>query len=139
MNATCDNGIGVRLTLLEMVLADTPRRIAPPLAKRITTGDYRAKAEALLDKSDGVLLARVWQMVFPCATDALPDRRGMIEDLADFAEVLRPSLHGMQANKLCRLIAAYAANRNRSQGFVKRLIRTLSRPSGPRAHVSSRA
>ena len=39
----------------------------------------------------------------------LPDRRGIIEDLADFAVVLRPSLDGMQANRLCRLVEKYAA------------------------------
>jgi hypothetical protein len=33
----------------------------------------------------------------------------MVEDLADFAEVLQPSLDGMKANKLCRLIEKYAA------------------------------
>jgi hypothetical protein len=73
---------------------------------------YRAKIELLLDESKDDRLADVWQRVCPFPIDAareLPDRRGIIEDLADFAEVLRPNLRGMQGNRLCRLIEKYAA------------------------------
>ena len=73
---------------------------------------YRAKIESLLDKSRAERLARVWQRVCPFPVDLesdLPDRRGIIKDLADFAEVLRPNLEGMKAHCLCRLIENYAA------------------------------
>jgi hypothetical protein len=73
---------------------------------------FRAKIQSLLRKSEDGPLACVWQLVYPCAIDPLrelPDRRGIIEDLADFAEVLRPNLNGMHADRLCRLIARYAS------------------------------
>jgi hypothetical protein len=73
---------------------------------------YRAKIEALLDKSRHERLADVWQRAcpFPIGSEyELPDRRGIIADLTDFAEVLQPNLEGMQANRLCRLIEKYAA------------------------------
>jgi hypothetical protein len=139
MHATSDNAIGVRLTLLGMALEGKPRRESPPIVTQAAPGDYRTKTESLLGKSDSALLARVWQQVFPCHTDVLPDRGAMIADLADFAEVLRPGLHGMHADRLCRLIAAYAANRRRSQNFVTRLVATVARPSRPRVHVGAQA
>jgi hypothetical protein len=73
---------------------------------------YRAKIETLLAESQDERLADVWQRVSPFPIDPgcqLPDRRGIIADLADFAEVLRPSLDGMQAHRLCGLIEKYAA------------------------------
>jgi hypothetical protein len=39
----------------------------------------------------------------------LPDRQAIIEDLADFAEALQPSLDDMKADRWCRLIEKYAA------------------------------
>jgi hypothetical protein len=72
----------------------------------------RAKIESLLDESRDERLAGVWQRVYPLPIDSaseLPDRRGIIEDLADFAEVLQSSLDGMEANRLCWLIETYAA------------------------------
>jgi hypothetical protein len=100
-----------------------PLATIPAWAKRPTTsGVYRAKVEVLLGRADAALLSSVWQEVFPCVADKLPDRRGMIEDLADFAEVLRPQLAGMRPNQLCRLIQANAAGRKRSQRFLRRLI-----------------
>jgi hypothetical protein len=88
---------------------------------------YRARIESLLDESGDEPLADVWQRVCPFPVDAaceLPDRRGIIEDLADFAEVLRPSLDGMQAHRLCRLIEKYAARGSRQlDQAVSRLAR----------------
>jgi hypothetical protein len=87
------------------IKADTARRTAARKA-------YRAKIESLLEKSADESLADVWQRVCPFAVDPaceFPNRRGIIRDLADFAEVLRPSLEGMKAHRLCRLIEKYAA------------------------------
>jgi hypothetical protein len=73
---------------------------------------YRAKIESLLDESGYEPLAEVWQRVCPFAIDPaydLPNRRGIIKDLADFAEVLQPSLNSMEARQLCGLIEKYAA------------------------------
>ena len=73
---------------------------------------YRAKIESLLNELNDEPLADVWQRVCPLPIGPayeLPDRRGIIEDLADFAEVLRPRLGGMEANRLCRLVEKYAA------------------------------
>jgi hypothetical protein len=84
---------------------DTTRRTAARKA-------YRAKIESMLDESSDEPLADVWQRSYPFPIDPaaeLPDRRGIIEDLADFAEVLQPSMDGMKANRLLRLIEKYAA------------------------------
>lgn len=73
---------------------------------------YRAKIESLLDKSRDEQLADVWRRVYPLPIDAaynLPDRQGIIEDLADFAAVLQPNLDRMKADRLCQLIEKYAA------------------------------
>jgi hypothetical protein len=73
---------------------------------------YRAKIESLLDESRDERLADVWQRVYPFPIDPayeLPDRRGMLEDLADFAERLQLSLDGVKADQLCRLIEKCAA------------------------------
>ena len=71
--------------------------------------DYRARIEALLDKANGEVLADLWQEVCPYPVDELPEHHAIIEDLADFAEVLQPHLADMQADELCRLIQKYAA------------------------------
>jgi hypothetical protein len=73
---------------------------------------YRAKIESLLNESHDEPLAAVWRRVCPLPIGPefrMPNRRGMIRDLADFAEVLQPSLHGMKADRLCRLVEKYAA------------------------------
>jgi hypothetical protein len=83
---------------------DSARRMAARKA-------YRAKIESLLNESNDELLAGVWQRVCPMHIGAayeLPDRRGIIKDLVDLAEVLKPSLTDMKANRLCRLIETYA-------------------------------
>jgi hypothetical protein len=82
---------------------------------------YRATIEALLDKANGEVLADLWQKVCPYPVDELPERQGIIEDLADFAEVLRPRLADMQADELCRLIQRYAVQRSRQPSFVRSL------------------
>jgi hypothetical protein len=78
--------------------------------------------EALLDKVDDPVLAYLWWQICPLHVDQLPDRQGIIADLADFAEVLQPRLSGMQASQLCRLIEAYATKYRRSQRFVRNLL-----------------
>jgi hypothetical protein len=99
--------------------------------------DTRAKIEALLDKANGEVLADLWQELFPCPADELPERRAIIEDLADFAEVLRPRLADMGADQLCWLIEKYAGKRSRSRSFVQSLIwgvdgpATVDAQSGP--------
>jgi hypothetical protein len=66
-----------------------------------------AKIKALLDEADGRRLAKAWQWVYPrpIGSEAeLPDRPGMVEDLADFAEVvLQGSLDGLTVDRLCKL------------------------------------
>lgn len=82
------------------------------MARTAARTAYRAKIELLLDESKDERLADVWQRVCPFPVDPaceLPDRRGIIEDLADFGEVLQPNLRGMEGNRLCRLIEKYAA------------------------------
>jgi hypothetical protein len=103
-----DNKTAVKPKLERMVRAinagvikhDTTRRTAARKA-------YRVKIESLLDESRDERLADVWQRVYPFSIDPayeLPDRRGIIEDLADFAEALQPSLDSMKADRLCRLL-----------------------------------
>lgn len=83
--------------------------------------DHRARIEALLDKANSEVLAHLWEEVFPYPVDELPQRPAMIEDLADFAEVLQPRFADMPAEQLCRLIEKYAATRRRQQSFVRSL------------------
>jgi hypothetical protein len=91
-------------------------------APRTTAGrDHRARIEALLDEVNGEVLADLWQQVFPYPADELPDRQGIIEDLADFAEVLQPRPAYMRADQLCWLIEKYAGRRSRSRSFVRSL------------------
>jgi hypothetical protein len=76
----------------------------------------RSKIESLLDESRDEQLAEVWQRVYPFhfnPANELPDRRGIIEDLADFVEAIQPSLDGMKADRICRLIEKYAACKSR--------------------------
>jgi len=83
---------------------DSARRIAGREA-------YRAKIESLLGKSRNARLADIWQRVCPFPIDPrheLPDRRGMIADLADFAEALQPNLDGMKSHRLCQLVEHFA-------------------------------
>jgi hypothetical protein len=73
---------------------------------------YRARIKSLLGRSEDERLADVWQRVYPSPIDPaceLPDRQGIIEDLVDFAEALRPGLDGMKTHRLCWLIEKYAA------------------------------
>lgn len=100
----------VRASNARAAMGDTLRRAAAKKA-------YRAKIESLLDQTRAEQLADVWQRVCPLPVDLvceLPDRCGIIKDLADFAEVLQPSLDGMECGRLCGLIAKYAAFKSRS-------------------------
>jgi hypothetical protein len=81
----------------------------------------RATIEILLDKANHQVLADLWQEVCPYLVDELPERQGLIEDLADFAEVLRPSLGDIQTDELCRLIQRYAGACRRHPRFVRSL------------------
>ena len=59
---------------------------------------HRAKIEALFDGLASERLADLWQRLYPFPIDPdceLPDRQGIIQDLADFAQVLQPNLDGM--------------------------------------------
>ena len=78
--------------------------------------------ETLLDQVDDPVLADLWRQICPLHVDQLPDRQGIIADLADFAEVLQPHLHGMQAPQLCRLIEACATKRRRSLRSLRDLL-----------------
>jgi hypothetical protein len=80
------------------------------------------RIENLLDEVDDPVLSDLWRQVCPLHVEQLPDRQGIIADLADFAEVLQPRLIGMQASQLCRLIEAYAAKHHRSERFVRNLL-----------------
>jgi hypothetical protein len=80
------------------------------------------RIETLLEKVDNPVLADLWRQICPLHVEQLPDRQGVIADLADFAEVLQPRLNGMQGPQLCRLIEVYAAKHRRSQSFVRNLL-----------------
>jgi hypothetical protein len=81
----------------------------------------RATIEALLDKASDEVLADLWQEVCPHRVDEFSERQGLIEDLADFAEVLQPRLADMQTDELCRLIERYAGGCRRHPRFVRSL------------------
>jgi hypothetical protein len=78
--------------------------------------------ETLLDEVDDLVLEKLWRQIRPLYEEYLPDRQQIIEDLADFAEVLQPRLNGMRASQLCRLIEASASERRRSHRFVRSLL-----------------
>jgi hypothetical protein len=108
-----NNKTAVRPKLERMARASNASVIKDGATRRIAARNaYRAKIESLLDTSRDTQLAVVWQQVYPLPIDPaneLPDRRGIVEDLADFAEVLQPRLDGMKADRLCWLIEKYAA------------------------------
>ena len=105
------------------IRAKHQRRTTTGNAGRTAAGKaYRAKIESLLAESGDEPLAEVWRRVcpFPIALACdVPDRRGIIEDLADFAEVLKPNLKGMKAQRLCWLIekCAVSDSRQSDQSF----------------------
>ena len=80
------------------------------------------RIETLLDEVDDLVLEKLWRQIRPLYEEYLPDRQQIIEDLADFAEVLQPRLNGMRASQLCRLIEASASERRRSHRFVRSLL-----------------
>ena len=107
-----NNKTAVRPKLERMARASNASAIKDGATRRIAARNaYRAKIKSLLDESRDERLAEMWQRVCPFAVDPayeLPDRRGIIEDLTDFAEAIQPSLDGMKADQLCRLIEKYA-------------------------------
>ena len=89
------------------VLTNNSRAIEDDITRRtVARTAYRAKIESLLDESSDERLADMWQRVYRFPVE-VPDRRAIIEDLADLAEALKPSLDGMKADRLCRLIEKY--------------------------------
>jgi len=92
------------------------------IARTATERDFRTRIEALLDKADGEVLADLWQAVFPYPVDELPPHHAIVEDLADFVEVLQPRRTDMRTESLCRLIEKYIVTRRRQQSFVRRMI-----------------
>ena len=90
-------------------------------ARTVVGRACRARIKALLDKVKGEVLADLWQEVCPYPVDEPPERHGILEDLADFAEVLRPRLADMHADELCRLIQRYAVRCRRQRSFVRSL------------------
>jgi hypothetical protein len=81
-------------TLVRPTLGETARtnKAGADAGKRTAAG-YRAKIEALFDELAAERLADLWQKLYPLPIDPdceLPDRRGIIQDLADFALVLQP-------------------------------------------------
>ena len=93
------------------------------------------RIETLLDKVDDPVLADLWRQIRPRHADQLPDRRRIIADLADFAEVLQPDLHGMQAPQLCKLIGTCVAKRRRSEIFLRHLLSGVDGHMGARQSV----
>ena len=88
---------------------DNSRAIEDDITRRtVARSAYRAKIASLLAETSDERLADVWQRVYHFPAE-LPDRREIIEDLADLAEALKPSLDGMKVDRLCRLIENYAA------------------------------
>lgn len=108
-----DNMTAFRPTIERMVRACNTTAIRSGTTRRnAARRAYRAKIESLLDESRNERLAAMWQQVCSFAVDPayeLPDRRGIIADLIDFAEAIQPSLDGMKTDQLCRLIEKYAA------------------------------
>jgi hypothetical protein len=112
-----DNKTAVRPKLEKMASASNATAIKDDTARRtVARKAYRARIESWLNESSDERLADVWQRVYPLPIDPaceLPDRRGIIEDLAVFAGVLQPSLNGVSAHRLCRLVEKYAAYESR--------------------------
>ena len=90
--------------------------------RTVTRTASMTRIETLLNEVDDPVLADLWRQICPLDVEQLPDRQGIIADLADFAEVLQPRLNGMHAPQLCRLIEAYATKHHRSQRFVRALL-----------------
>jgi hypothetical protein len=121
-----DNKTAVRPKVERMVNATNARAVKVDTTRRNAARKaYRAKIESLLNESKYERLADVWQRVCPFSFDpasGLPDRRGIIKDLADFAEVLQPSVDGMKAHRLCGLVEKYAAYDSRQSGLCVSLL-----------------
>ncbi len=119
-----DNKTTVGPKLERMMRASNARTVKDDTTRRTAARKaYRAKIESLLDESRDERLADLWQWLYPFPIDPaseLPDRRGIIEDLADFAEALQPSLDGMKADRLCWLIEKYAAWESRQSDLSVR-------------------
>jgi hypothetical protein len=74
---------------------------------RRAAAGYRAKVKALFDELAPDRLGDLWRRLYPLPVEPgceLPDRQGIIEDLADFAQVLQPNLEGMDTDQLCWLV-----------------------------------
>ena len=79
---------------------------------------YRVQIETLLAELASGQLIEAWQRVCPFAIATefgLPDHPGILQDLADLAEVLQPNLENMTADQLCRWVAKYGGAATRGQ------------------------
>ena len=131
----------VRRKPSSMAMASTARAIKT--GKRTGPGNtYRAQIEALLGEADGERVAEAWQRVCPFAIASeceLPDRQGIIQDLADFAEVLRPNLEDMTANWLCRRVETYGsvANSEKSRPSMRPMVLRVELPASSSRRTST--
>ena len=94
----------------KMTMAGKPRALEAVAGGSKARKARCAKVKALLEEALDERLAFVWKRLCPFPIDAeneLPDRQGIIEDLADFIEVLQPNLDGMKADQLRWLAEAY--------------------------------
>ena len=125
-----DQNTSVKPKLEKTVRKSNPTIIKIETTKRTTARKaYRARIEFLLDESKDEQLADIWQRVYPLPIDPvceLPDRRGIIEDLADFVEVLQPSPGCMKAHRLFWLLEKYATYESRQSN--KRSTRSSQSP-----------
>jgi hypothetical protein len=67
----------------------------------------RSKIEVLLGGVTTPQLADLWRQLYPLPVESdreLPDRRALIDDLADFGQTLQPNTDGLTADQLCRLV-----------------------------------
>ena len=137
-NKTAGRPKSARIARASTVRPGKARAIRTDRARRTAARRaYRAEIESLLEKSADRPLAAAWRRVCPVSLDRpceLPNRRGMIRDLVDFAVVLQPSLEGMQAERLCWLIGKYAAYKPRRSDLA---VSRPARQGGTREHRSA--
>lgn len=118
-----------------------------PVKTRKRTGRgraYRAKIEAMLAELASEQLVDVWQRVYPFAIASefdLPNRQGIIQDLADFAVVLQPDLEGITADQLCRRVEKYggAANREKNSLSMRPKVQRVKLPASSSSRTSTSA
>jgi hypothetical protein len=126
----------------KLIVRPKPDRVSrdnnvEPIKTSKSTGPgkaYRAKIETLLAELAYERLVAIWQQVCPLPTAfelGLPDRLGIIQDLADFAAVLQPNLKDMTADQLCRQVEKNggAANRKKNRPSLRRKASRVKTPA----------